>query len=91
MNAKPIYRVIETKTYKKSLQTDGNLKLYLPSIQEFVDLLPYDPFQGGVEKRKGTKNTYKKRFGDPWRVLFTTDKKDKIVELLKVVLRENAY
>ncbi|GIY40682.1 hypothetical protein CDAR_183141 [Caerostris darwini] len=91
MNGKKIYRVIETKSYKKSLQTDGNLYLYLPPIQEFVELSPYDPFQGDVEKMKGTKNMYKKRFGDPWKLLFTIDKKDKIVELLKVLLRENAY
>ncbi|GIY36109.1 hypothetical protein CDAR_101641 [Caerostris darwini] len=91
MNDKEIYRVVETKGFKKSLLADGNLEVYLPAIQEFVDSLRYEVFQNEVERMKTTKNLYKKRFGNPWRLLFTVDKKSKLVELLKVVKRENAY
>jgi mRNA-degrading endonuclease RelE of RelBE toxin-antitoxin system len=47
-----------------------------------------DPFRGNVKALKGDewKSVFRRRIGD-YRILFTADRKDEIVHVLRILLR----
>ncbi|GIX93353.1 hypothetical protein CDAR_475511 [Caerostris darwini] len=83
MEEKQYYTVVETKGYLRDLEKDPDLNRYLPSIQEYVELLRVNPFQKGVKKLEGRKDEYRETFGRKRRLIFSIDKKLKEVQLLE--------
>ncbi|GIY13164.1 hypothetical protein CEXT_433161 [Caerostris extrusa] len=91
MGEKQCYTVVETKGYLKDLKKDADLNRYLPSIQKFVELLPENPFQKGVKKLEGRNDEYRQEFGRKRRLIFSIDKKLKVIALLQWKKKEGKY
>ena len=59
-------------------------------ISDALDGLTVTPRKGDIRKLEGTRNDYRLRVGD-WRVIFQPDPKQRIVYVLAVPHRSNAY
>ena len=59
-------------------------------IRNEIKLLAINPRPDGVKKLKGLENFYRIRIGD-YRVIYTIDDPHKVVRVLSVLHREEAY
>jgi mRNA interferase RelE/StbE len=62
----------------------------LREIYRIIELLAENPRREGVEKIKGSDNLYRIRVGD-YRVIFEIDDKEKIVLIVYIRHRKDAY
>ena len=82
------YKVITARSFEKDLRKlpDDVLK----RVFNKVKLLANEPFPDGVRKLEGEENLYRLRVGD-FRVIYSVNKKEKVIDLIYVRNRKDAY
>ncbi|GFR31794.1 hypothetical protein TNCT_22991 [Trichonephila clavata] len=87
MNEK-LYQVTRENSFVKGLTKMP--EIYHPAIEELIGQLEVNPFTVAEKNLSGVHKGYIKRIGG-WRVIYIVDKNSKIVKLVKVAPRKNAY
>ncbi|HHT9133549.1 MAG TPA: type II toxin-antitoxin system RelE family toxin [Candidatus Avalokitesvara rifleensis] len=82
------YKVIIRRPAEKELEAIE--RHLLPSIWSKIKALVLEPRPKGSIKLKDTKTSYRLRVGD-YRIIYTIDDKDKIVVVIGVKHRREAY
>ncbi len=90
-NSKESYKIeIDRKFLHDIKRLDPRIR---KRMKEFIDIIEENPliiFNFDVKKLKGYTNTFRIRVGK-YRLLFSIDKKRKVIILLRFLSREKAY
>ena len=86
------YRIAETETFSKKINSKKFTHLYNKILNDVYPILRNNPFFGiNIKKLKGKyKEIYRFRIGD-YRVFFKIDEQEKIIFIINIENRQNAY